>query len=295
MSSQSSVAVLGLGRMGAALARALLRQNRAVTVWNRSPERAEPLLASGARTSASVAEAVADSSLILICVLDHLASRELIESENVIPMLAGKTIVDLTSSTAEQIAAQQEFACKHGAHFISGGILSFPAGIGETDAVMLYAGDGPAFEKHRSTLACLGGSSRYLGADPRATFHVMATLGVFVEGTAALFLETSAVARQYGIAMETYFSLAALAKDMLYRQLRPCADRVVGRRLGGEEASIDLHLHFVEEMLPSIVKTGIPVMMTQAYVAVMRLASERGFGDSDLAAIAEVLWAERNR
>ena len=42
----SEVIVIGLGNMGSALARALLENGRAVTVWNRSSEKAAPLVVS---------------------------------------------------------------------------------------------------------------------------------------------------------------------------------------------------------------------------------------------------------
>ena len=48
----TTVTVLGLGGMGSALARALLRGGRNVTVWNRTPSRAGPLMVSGAVSGA---------------------------------------------------------------------------------------------------------------------------------------------------------------------------------------------------------------------------------------------------
>lgn len=295
MPPQSTVTVLGLGGMGSALARALIRRGYDVVVWNRTPARALPLMESGARLAGSVAEAIAASPLTVICVLDQQASQSLLRAEGVAEAIAGKTIVDMTSALPEEVLAQQARVCGCGGRFVAGGIMAFPAGIGRPDTLMLYAGDGAAFEQHRSTLACLGGSLEYLGPDPRATFNVYATLGVFLEGSAALFLETSTVARQFGIPMETYFRLTRLGRDMLHNQLADCADRVVTRRFGGEEASIDLHLHWVEAMRATFAGTGIPVKMTEAFTALLQLASARGHGTSDVAAIAETLWAERGR
>jgi 3-hydroxyisobutyrate dehydrogenase-like beta-hydroxyacid dehydrogenase len=290
-----SVSVLGLGGMGSALARALLRRGGSVTVWNRSAARAEPLVAAGARWAASVAEAIAASELVVICVLDYAASRSLLETEGVATRLSGRTIVDLTSSTPEQMASQQAHVGGLGGRFISGGILAFPAGIGRQDTVILYAGDGPAFEEHRSTLSYLGGALEYMGPDPRAAAHAFTTLSIFVEGAVGLFLEASSIARQYGIPMDTYYRLTRSARDMLHNQMRDCAERILEKRLGGEEASIDLHLHFVKELCATFAKTGIPARMTEAFMSQLKLASEGGYGQSDLAAIAEALWARRSQ
>ena len=92
---RAAVTVLGLGRMGSALARALLLRGCDVVVWNRSPARAEPLVASGARLAGSVAQAVAASRLVLICVADHRVSRALLESDGVAKEISGRTIVSV--------------------------------------------------------------------------------------------------------------------------------------------------------------------------------------------------------
>ncbi|MGH3588246.1 MAG: NAD(P)-binding domain-containing protein, partial [Pseudonocardia sp.] len=42
------VAVLGLGNLGRAVARTFVRNGHPTTVWNRSPEKGDPLVAAGA-------------------------------------------------------------------------------------------------------------------------------------------------------------------------------------------------------------------------------------------------------
>ncbi len=49
------VAVLGIGTMGAGMARSLLRAGIEVTAWNRSPDRAEALVADGATVAGNPA------------------------------------------------------------------------------------------------------------------------------------------------------------------------------------------------------------------------------------------------
>ncbi|MDV5142759.1 NAD(P)-binding domain-containing protein [Streptomyces sp. SBC-4] len=53
------VTVIGLGEMGFTLASAFLAGGHPTTVWNRTPERADALVAKGARRAATVREAVA--------------------------------------------------------------------------------------------------------------------------------------------------------------------------------------------------------------------------------------------
>ena len=64
--TSSTVAVLGTGIMGAGMARSLLREGIATTVWNRSPEKAKPLADDGATVADTAAEAVAGADVVLM-------------------------------------------------------------------------------------------------------------------------------------------------------------------------------------------------------------------------------------
>ncbi|MFI1865163.1 NAD(P)-dependent oxidoreductase [Streptomyces jumonjinensis] len=67
------VAVLGLGSMGSGLATRLLDRGVRVRVWNRTPERAEPLARAGATAAAHPADAIAGTSAVICTVSDSEA------------------------------------------------------------------------------------------------------------------------------------------------------------------------------------------------------------------------------
>src|SRR5262245_9964897 len=69
------VAVLGLGTIGAGMARSLLRAGLPVDVWNRTPERAADLAAAGAVAHAEPAGAVAHAAVVITILSDAAASR----------------------------------------------------------------------------------------------------------------------------------------------------------------------------------------------------------------------------
>jgi 3-hydroxyisobutyrate dehydrogenase len=68
--TESTVAVLGTGRMGAPIARNLLRAGFAVSVWNRTPRRAQGLVDAGARLAASPADAAGSADVVLTMLAD---------------------------------------------------------------------------------------------------------------------------------------------------------------------------------------------------------------------------------
>ena len=68
--------IAGTGKMGSAMARRLLSLNHGVTVWNRSPERAAPLLALGASWAATPRELSAQCETVITMLTDDAALDE---------------------------------------------------------------------------------------------------------------------------------------------------------------------------------------------------------------------------
>lgn len=75
LAGMARIAFLGLGRMGSGMASSLRRAGHDLTVWNRTPDRAAALVASGARGALSPAEAVDDAEAVFVMVADDDASE----------------------------------------------------------------------------------------------------------------------------------------------------------------------------------------------------------------------------
>ena len=61
------VGVIGLGKMGSALADTLLAKGFEVEVWNRTPAKAEHLVKAGAKLALSVADAARNANVLVVC------------------------------------------------------------------------------------------------------------------------------------------------------------------------------------------------------------------------------------
>lgn len=163
--TETAVTVLGLGAMGHALAARLHATDRSTTVWNRTPSRARALTERGAKAAPSVEDAVRASPLIVVCLLDAPSVHE--QLHPVVGALAGRTVVNLTTTTpgeARELAAAAE---RHGYDYIDGGIMATPDMIGGPGAAVLYSGDEARVEQHRPTLETFG-AVQFVGTDPGA-------------------------------------------------------------------------------------------------------------------------------
>ncbi|MFD4442252.1 NAD(P)-binding domain-containing protein [Nocardia sp. NPDC058519] len=156
------VSVIGLGAMGAALAKALLAGGHEVTVWNRTAARAEPLVADGAKIAADSAEAMAAGDLVILCLLDDAAVREHLEPAAA--HVRGKVVVNLTTTTPEQARSLGRWAETEQVALIDGGIMAVPEMIGGPAAFVLYSGATAGFERFRPVLESFG-RAEFVGED----------------------------------------------------------------------------------------------------------------------------------
>lgn len=159
----SELTCVGLGLMGAALARALLTAGHRTTVWNRTKGRAEALVDLGAREARSIAEAVAASPVVLICIDNYPSARALLEREGLVDHLVGRTFVNLTTGTPREAKDLSDWVSTRGARYLDGAILCGPNEIGTKTGEILVSGDALAWEVAKPLLTCLAGKVRMVG------------------------------------------------------------------------------------------------------------------------------------
>jgi len=159
----TDISTLGLGRMGSALAQAIIKAGHSVTVWNRSRQKIQALAELGAVAADSVSAAVAASSVILICIDGYKSTRELFEAPEVLRLLPEKTIVQLSTGTPKEARDAETWFLSHGAQYLDGVILGGPQAIGTRQVRLLYAGQKGVFDRCRTLLRSLGEDTRFVG------------------------------------------------------------------------------------------------------------------------------------
>jgi len=73
---ETKIALLGVGLMGTGMAGRLLDAGYPLSVYNRTPGKAEALVARGAKVSASPREAVADAAVVISMLADVVVCRD---------------------------------------------------------------------------------------------------------------------------------------------------------------------------------------------------------------------------
>ncbi|MFF2553774.1 NAD(P)-dependent oxidoreductase [Nocardia sp. NPDC058058] len=157
-----SVSVLGLGPMGQAMVRALLKAGVEVTVWNRSRAKVDAMVELGAKPAATVAEAL-DANAVSVLSLTHYAAMYDVLGQAT-DHLAGKVIANLSSDSPDAARKGAAWVRSHGAEFISGGFMSAGDNIEHPASYVFYSGPREVFDAHADLLRPLS-PQEYLGAD----------------------------------------------------------------------------------------------------------------------------------
>ncbi|OBB31677.1 6-phosphogluconate dehydrogenase [Mycolicibacterium peregrinum] len=147
--------------MGAQLARTVMKAGLPIVVWNRTAARTAELVEKGAAAAADPAAAL-DADLIVVCLFDQASVHEVLDP--VADRLAGRRLVNLTTTSPEGARELARWAAGHGAHYLDGGIMATPEMIATPQSAILYSGSASVFEDYR-VLFELWGSTEYFGDD----------------------------------------------------------------------------------------------------------------------------------
>lgn len=109
------IGVAGLGRMGAAIAKRLIEVGHEVTVWNRSADKAEPLVKAGAARAASPGELGSRVDVVITILTDAKAIADVYESASglLAGNVAGKMFIEMSTVQPEtEVALAKKIAAK---------------------------------------------------------------------------------------------------------------------------------------------------------------------------------------
>jgi 3-hydroxyisobutyrate dehydrogenase/2-hydroxy-3-oxopropionate reductase len=161
-----TVAVLGTGRMGSAMAERLAGQGVAVVLYNRSPDRAVALAARiGATVAASPSEAAARVDVVITMVADDTAVRDLFEGPDglVAGIRPGAVAIDMSTVLPDTIRAVAPAVRARGAGVldapVSGSVASTLAG----ELSIMVGGEADDLERVRPVLDRLARRVFHLG------------------------------------------------------------------------------------------------------------------------------------
>ncbi|MBZ9638531.1 NAD(P)-dependent oxidoreductase [Streptomyces sp. PSKA30] len=286
-SSRTPLTLLGTGTMGTALARAWLAAGHPVTVWNRTPARAEALAAEGATVAASAAQAVAANRLVVACLLDDTSVGEALSDAD----LSGRDLVNLTTGTPAQGRARAAWAKARGARFLDAGIMAVPPMIGSPDsgAFVFYSGSAALFEERRDVLA-VPADTRYVGTDPGfAALHDVALLSAMY-GMFAGVTHAFALIRREDIAPRDFAPLLVSWLTAMAPAALETADKLEsGDYTKNVVSNLAMQVAGNATFLRTAEEQGVSQELLKPYLDLMERRLADGHGDEDTTGVVDLL------
>ncbi|WP_338060201.1 NAD(P)-dependent oxidoreductase [Streptomyces fulvoviolaceus] len=274
--------LLGLGLMGYALADTLLAAGHPTTVWNRSTGQGADLIGRGARRAASAGEAIAASSLVIVCITDNNAVRELVQP--LAAELRGRTLINLTSGSSSEAGDISGWAAQHEIAYVDGAVLAAPDGIGTDEAAILYSGDRDAFDQHNSVLRKLG-TPTFLGNDPGlAAPRDVAVLGMMWNILNA-FLHAAALLQSASVSATALAPVLEGGIATTTGWLAGYAEQIDAGAFPGDDATIATHLAAMTQLIDESNARGVSTDLPRQIKAVADRAVAEGLGRSSYAAM----------
>ncbi len=296
-STKFTVSVVGLGLMGSALAHALISNGFTVTVWNRTPAKAEPLEKMGAHLAASVAEAAHRSEVVVLCLLDHAAARDAVMGEAAGAALGGKTLVQLSTTSVEEVDELAQWAAASDGAFLKGDILVYPDDIRAGRGAILYGGPEQLFTRLSPLLDGLGGQPCFISERPADTIRTANALYSFLYSALLSFLLGAAICRRNGIPVEVFTRnvIEPFVMDGSLMSYINSAGRAAGAQRYDQDlqATIDAWLSGLGTIKADIDALGIDTAMLEPFKALLGQTAKAGYGEQDIAAVIETLLGDK--
>lgn len=280
----TQIAVLGLGAMGARMAQRLLAGGHSLTVWNRSPARAEALVAQGAKWAATPAAAVARCEVALGMLRDDDAAHAvwLNSADAALPALPPAAIA-IESSTLS-LAGIQTLA----AAFAAAGrrLLEAPVAGSRPQAeagtlIHLVGGEAELLARVRPLLALLGQTVHHLGPHGAGAALKLAVNSLFGVQAVAL-AEVLTLMRRAGLDPDEGFALMAATPVC-----SPAA-AVLGRAMLAGAFDPLFPVELVEKDFGYALAAGGELPLIQATRARFAHAIAQGLGGAHLSAVVQL-------
>lgn len=279
--------VLGLGAMGSALALALIAAGNKVTVWNRTPARADPLAEAGAQVATSAADAFQAAPVSIVCVKSHENTRALVAGAN--EAIKGRIVVDLSTGSADEAAALAAELEVAGARWQIGMINTYPKEIGKPEASIFTVGSKRVWDEIESRIKALGGASRRVGDDPAMLAALFAAMFTTRQGYMCGMLHGAAVARAAGLSPEVFADTLTVSVTMAEAYNETFRRTVLSGNYDNPGAAIDTYAAAFDDALRTFEELGAPIGLPKFMSDLVHEGAAAGFGDKELTALYEHL------
>ncbi len=286
------IAVIGLGRMGRAMATKLRDADLEVTVWNRTAARAEELAQHIGAHHAPTARDAAQAPVVLSSLADDRAVQQTYRGEDglLAGLSAGTVVVETSTVDPRTVTDLAPEVAARGAALLDAPVSGSVPAVEAGGLTFMVGGAEDALATVQPVLDVLGKATFHLG-EVGTGAAMKLSVNAVVHALNAALSEALVLAERSGIARatawEVFAASAAGAPFVSYKQA------AFQDPEGTPTAfSLDLVAKDLDLILTLADRLGVPVQQAETNHTLAKRASEAGLGDRDMSWLAQLLRRE---
>jgi 3-hydroxyisobutyrate dehydrogenase-like beta-hydroxyacid dehydrogenase len=274
------------------MARNLVVAGHDVQVWNRTPARAKPLVAEGARLAKTVAEACREAAVVFTMVADDNALIDVVSGSDEAPGIEealgeGDVHVSLSTISTELATRLAEAHEASGQRFVSAPVFGRPETAASAKLTIVAAGDDAAIARAQPLLEKLAQKVFVVGPEP-ADANLVKLAGNFLIASMIESLgEVFALMRKAGVSPAQFMEIVngQLFRSPVYENYGKI---VAERRFDPPGFRLALGLKDIRLVLAAADQSGTPMPTASLIRDQLLTAMARGKADLDWSSFAEV-------
>jgi 3-hydroxyisobutyrate dehydrogenase len=284
-----TIAFIGLGTMGSAMAQNLLQSGFSVVVYNRTRDRALPLQALGAEIADTPKAAAQNADAVFTMVTDDAASRAVWLGEQGILAGVNPQTILIESSTVSPNWIRELSDRAEGLRLLDAPVAgSQPQAIGK-ELIFLVGGDRDTVAQALPLFQAMGKSVMHLG--DLGSGILMKLISNLMIG-----VQVATLAEALNFAQNSGLDMVQVVQALSNGSAGSPVVRAKAAQITAQNFTPNFALHLLHKdlgyALEEAGKQNAPLPTTAIAREFYRMAMKQGLGDCDFTAIARVFWQE---
>jgi 3-hydroxyisobutyrate dehydrogenase len=282
-----TIALLGTGLLGRAIAERLQSVGHTVTVYNRTTTKALPLQASGITVVMRPEQAIAQADCVVLMLADAAAIRAVLLTQASLAVLRGKTVIQMGTIAQEESLALQAEIERVGGSYCEAPVLGSLAEAKAGTLLVMIGGTEGQFAQWGPLFRSLSREPRLVGPVGKAACLKLA-LNQLIAAEISAFALSFGLVQRAGVPLDTFMAIlreSALFAPVFEKKL----PRLLTRDYQHPNFSTRHLLKDVELFLKAASGYALTASSLEGIKPVLEQTIVQGFGDSDYSAIFEVV------
>ena len=286
--NRKNISVIGLGSMGFALAETLLKADFNISVWNRTSSKAQKLENKGANICSTPNDAFKNSQFIVASLSNYEAWNDIIDSNQIDIDLSGKTIIQLTTGSIEEVKNLNDWVKKYNGDLLEGIISCFPSQIGTKESLILLAGSNNSINNCKDIISILSPEYKNLGSNLIApTVLSRAFLSGALGGLIGM-MNGAVLCQKADISLDDFKEIYMDRSSIIEQESKRIIDAIATEETENTEASVSAWGHGQEALLAISKTLDSNIDFQLALNKLFKKTIEAGLKDHDLSAMYKI-------